>query len=428
MDPEEPQAMNILIVKLSAIGDVIHALPALAALRRCFPDADITWVIEEAAADLLTENPDLNRVIVSGRKRWIQEFRRGRIAQPLREMLAFFREIRRRPYDLVIDFHGLMKSAAIVLISGGKRKLGYNSLQELSGLFYNEKIPEDLGKHAVDRYLDFVRYLAQGREGRDAERLKGPPEFTIAVGEEERRRVAALLAEHAEILLPAKTNRLHEPEDERGFVGPANHALATSPHMLHMERAAPALPLMPIRKESNRKGDAFEGGPDSQGFRFIAVSPVAFWETKLWQDEKFAELADRLREELGIGVVLTGGEAGPLERIRGRMRTKAVNLGGRTTLRDLACLYRQAALLVTTDSGPMHLAAAMGTPVVALFGPTDPARTGPYGPGHRIVRKEIPCSPCFRRQCEAPRCMTEISVEDVFEAVREMVAGREGNY
>ena len=70
---------------------------------------------------------------------------------------------------------------------------------------------------------------------------------------------------------------------------------------------------------------------------------------------------------------------------------RAVNLGGRTTLRELACLYRQAALVITTDSGPMHLAAAVGTPVVALFGPTDPARTGPYGPGHRIIRSRLSC-------------------------------------
>jgi 3-deoxy-D-manno-octulosonic-acid transferase/heptosyltransferase-1 len=157
----------------------------------------------------------------------------------------------------------------------------------------------------------------------------------------------------------------------------------------------------------------------------VAVNPVAFWETKLWEEEKFAELCDRLREELGIGIVLTGGESAPLERICRKMRTKAVNLGGRTTLRELACIYREAALLVTTDSGPMHLAAAVGTPIVALFGPTDPARTGPYGPGHRIIRKGLSCSPCFRKRCETPRCMTDISVEEVFTAVKEMLAGRE---
>jgi heptosyltransferase-1 len=313
MDPEEPQAVNILIVKLSAIGDVIHTLPSLAALRRCHPDADITWVVEEAAADLLTENPDLNRVIVSGRKRWIRELRRGKIAAPLREMLSFFREIRRRPYDLVIDFHGLLKSAAIVLISGGKRKLGYNSLQELSGLFYNEKIPEQMGKHAVDRYLDFVGYLSQG-EGRDAACLKEPPKFTITIGEAEQRRVEALMNEHAALFMAGD--------------GYGDHRIES-------------------------------GGRRKPGRRFVAVNPIAFWETKLWEEEKFAELCDRINRELGIGVILTGGAADPLDSIRARMTTEAVNLGGRTTLRELACLYRQAALVITTDSGPMHLAAAV---------------------------------------------------------------------
>ncbi|MDO9229609.1 MAG: glycosyltransferase family 9 protein [Syntrophales bacterium] len=388
--------MNILIVKLSAIGDVIHTLPSLAALRRCYPDADITWVIEEEAADLLTENPDLNRVIVSGRKRWIRELRRGKIAAPLREMRSFFREIRRRPYDLVIDFHGLLKSAAIVLISGAKRKLGYDSLQEGSGLFYNEKIPEDLGKHAVDRYLDFVHYLAGGPNGRNAACLNGPPEFKISVGEEERRRVAELLNEH-NAMFPSGGER-HPP---------------------------PPPPPHPLPAGDRPKAETVTGreGMNRDLPRFIAVNPVAFWETKLWEDEKFAELGDRLREELGIGVVLTGGESGPLERIRGRMRTEAANLGGRTTLRELACLYRQASLVVTTDSGPMHLAAAMGTPVVALFGPTDPARTGPYGHGHRVIRHALSCAPCLRKRCDDPRCMTEICVEEVFEAAREALAG-----
>ena len=134
------------------------------------------------------------------------------------------------------------------------------------------------------------------------------------------------------------------------------------------------------------------GGRKSER-RFVAVNPVAFWETKLWEDKKFAELGDRIRQELGIGVILTGGEAGPLDRIRAQMKTEAVNLGGRTTLRDLAFLYSEAALVITTDSGPMHLAAAVGTPVIALFGPTDPARTGPYGPGHRVIRSGLTACP-----------------------------------
>jgi heptosyltransferase-1 len=373
MDPEGPEKVNILIVKLSAIGDVIHTLPALAALRRRYPDADITWVVEEAAADLLTDHPHLDRVLISRRKTWLRDLRRGRIAAPLRDMRAFLRQLRSRPYDLVIDFHGLFKSAIIVLVSRGKRKLGYDSMQEGSGLFYNEKIPEDMEKHAVDRYLDFVRYL--GGNGSEASCFAEAPEFAIVSGGEDLRYRTAL------------QNELSDGVET-------------------------------VRSQ----GDSTESGRGRKAKgRFVAVSPVALWETKLWEDNKFAELGDRICRELGIDVILTGGEAGPLEKIKARMKTVAVNLGGRTTLRELASLYRNAALVITTDSGPMHIAAAVGTPVVALFGPTDPARTGPYGRGHRIIRSGLSCSPCFRKHCTPPRCMTEITVEDVFTAVKEIL-------
>lgn len=365
--------MNILIVKLSAIGDVIHTLPSLSALRSCFPGANITWVVEEAASDILLDHPDLDRVIVSGRKRWLTEIRRGRIDGPLREIRSFLGDLRDRRYDLVIDFHGLLKSALIVLISGGKRKLGYDSLQELSGLFYNEKIPEEMGKHAVERYLDFVRHVA---EGKGQACIPKTPTFTVAIGEREERRVAELLKEASAILTTST--------------------------------------------KDDWKTDS--GGMKKGGGRFVAVNPVALWETKLWEDEKLAELCDRIREELRIGVVFTGKESAPLERICSKMQTRAVNLGGRTTLRELACLYRHAALLVTTDSGPMHLAAAVNTPVVSLFGPTDPLRTGPYGPGHRVVRKDLSCMPCFRKRCETKRCMKEIGVDEVLMHVRELLS------
>ncbi len=371
--------MNILIVKLSAIGDVIHTLPALAALRRLYPAADITWVVEEAAADLLRDHPALDRVLVSRRKSWLGEVRRGRIAAPLAEMRAFLRALRCRPYDLVIDFHGLLKSAVVVALSGGRRRLGYDSLQEMSGLFYTEKIPEDMAKHAVDRYLDFIRPLAREAHAR-YDSLIAAPSFAIAIGRAHQRRVDALLAEHAPLLATAGG-----------------------------------------REENGRTAGAAGGEPPA--IRFVAVNPVAFWETKLWEEEKFAGLCDRIRRETGLPVILTGGAAGPLDRIRARMKTEAVNLGGRTTLRELACLYERAALVVTTDSGPMHLAAAMGTPLVALFGPTDPVRTGPYGKGHRVIRRSLACMPCFRKRCETTACMREISVEEVLTAVKEQLAG-----
>ena len=341
--------MNILIVKLSAIGDVVHTLPSLAALRNHYPAAHITWVIEEAAADLIEGHPHLDRVLVSRRKAWIREIRGGRnISAVFREISSFVSTLRDRHYDLVIDFHGLFKSALVVLLSGGPRKLGYDSMQELSGLFLNEKIHEDMEKHAVDRYLDLLRHL-----GTDTKE----PAFLIPVEEENRLRVDHLLS-------------------AAGIDG-------TTP--------------------------------------FIAVNPVAYWKTKLWGDERFALLCDALIEELDTRIILTGGPGDPsLPHIEGLMKHPCINLAGKTTLRDLACLYQRARLVVTTDSGPMHIAAAMGTPTVALFGPTNPDRTGPYGAGHRVIRKPLPCSPCLRKECDTMQCMKDISVEEVLEVVKEV--------
>jgi len=341
-----PTEVNILIVKLSAIGDVVHTLPSLSALRKLYPAADITWVIEEAASDLIKDHPYLDRVVVSHRKCWIRDLKKGQIGKTIKDIRSFIRAVRERPYDLVIDFHGLLKSAIIVFLTSGRRKLGYHSMQELSGLFLNEKILEDMGKHAVLRYLDFPRYL-----GADL----GEPEFLIPIQQENRERVEELL----------KANRID-------------------------------------RKDG-----------------FVVVNPIAFWETKLWEDEKFARLCDLIVERLKVSVIFTGSESESIHRIQFLMTLPSINLGGRTTLRDLAYLYQLGALLVTTDSGPMHLAAAMGTPVIALFGPTDPLRTGPFGQGHTVIRKGLPCSPCFLKKCATKKCMREITVEDVFREVKE---------
>lgn len=337
--------MNILIVKLSAIGDVIHTLPSLAALRRLYPNAHITWVVEEAAADIVKSHPYLNAVIVSRRKSWSKDILNYKFLKPLFNMCLLIKELRRRRYDLVIDFHGLFKSSIIVLLSSGKRKLGYDSLQELSGLFLNEKIPEDMNKHAVDRYLDLPRYL-----GANIDKAK----FVLPQNNDAEAKVKSLMSKY-----------------------------------------------------------------NLDGKNFIAINPIAYWETKLWDDDNFARLADLIKNNLKMNIVFTGSEKRSNEGITSKMKTKGINLGGQTTLLELAYLYKKARLVITTDSGPMHLAAAIGTPVVALFGPTDPARTGPYGEGHTIVRTELPCSPCFLKKCPTRKCMQNISAEQVFAVIAE---------
>ena len=157
----------------------------------------------------------------------------------------------------------------------------------------------------------------------------------------------------------------------------------------------------------------------------ILLNPHARWPTKKWSAERWAALADRLVRERGAAVVVIGGpseaaEGRRLEQTAGQMLH---DFTGRTTLLQCAALMEEADLVVTCDSGPMHLAAAVGTPVLALFGPTDPARTGPYGPGHRVIRAGVECAPCLRRRCprEERICMTALSVDRVFEAASEML-------
>lgn len=337
--------MNILIVKLSAIGDVIHTLPSLSALRRLYPDAHITWVVEEAAADLIVNHPLLDEALIFRRKGWLKKIKAGQFRSSWREMRSFFRQLRGRSYELVIDFHGLLKSSVIVFLSKGKRKLGYDSWQELSCLFLNEKIPEHMNKHAVDRYLDFPCYLGAKIE---------KAEFIFPAGDDAQNKVRLLLKKY---------------------------------------------------KVDDKK--------------FIAINPVAYWETKLWDNEKFARLADLIHRKSQLKVVFTGSKKESIGNIISAMATEGINLGGETSLLELAYLYKKARMVITTDSGPMHLAAAVKTPVIALFGPTDPGRTGPYGDGHTIIRTDLSCSPCFLKKCATKKCMEDISPEQVFVVIEE---------
>jgi heptosyltransferase-1 len=364
MDHAGPSKMNILIVKLSAIGDVVHTLPSLAALRKLYPLAFITWVIEEGAADLIQDHPYLDQVLVSHRKRWFRDLKNGHL-KTVGEILDFIKELRSRRYDLVIDFHGLLKSSCIVFLASAERKIGFDSMQELSGLFIHEKIPEDMDKHAVERYLDLVRYL----ENMEFVMSGGGICKAPVVADDGRRKVEFVIP-----VLAAHDKRIAQLLTSNGLTG-----------------------------------------------EFVAVNPIALWKTKLWDDAGFARLCDRIVAELKLPVVFTGTNKQDITPIQSLMSVPSVNLAGETSLRELACLYRHATLLITTDSGPMHIAAAIGTPVVALFGPTDARRTGPYGKGNRVVSVDIPCRPCFQKKCSTRECMRGITADAVFSAVREIL-------
>ncbi|MCX5901313.1 MAG: lipopolysaccharide heptosyltransferase I, partial [Proteobacteria bacterium] len=144
--------MKILVIRLSAIGDVVHTLPAVQLLKKYLPGCRITWLVEEFAADLIAGYEGIDAVIVSKRTSWLQTLRTGNAAAACTEAAAFFRELRREEYDLVLDFQGLFKSGMLAGLARGKRKIGFAHAREGAPLFYTEKAPEpEFNDHAITR-------------------------------------------------------------------------------------------------------------------------------------------------------------------------------------------------------------------------------------------------------------------------------------
>jgi len=335
---------RLLIVKPSSLGDIVHALPVLSALRRRFPSARLSWLVKREWADVLEGHPDLDEVLA--------------VDLSATGWPAAVRAVRAGRFDLVVDLQGLLRSAVLGWVSGSPARVGLANGREGSPWFYTHRVPvPDASMHAVDRYLLVARFL-----GADPEQ-PGPSAFLLPRDAAAEVRVEALLA----------------------------------------------------------------AAGIQDGTVLAALNPSARWTTKRWPAESFAAVGDWLQRQ-GARVVMVGGrEERPAgEAVIRSMRTVPLDLGGRTSIKELIALLRRLRMFITNDSGPMHLAAALGTPVVALFGPTDPARTGPYGAGHTVLRSGVPCSPCFSRRCAnavAMECLTAIHPQQVIESVMKLLKG-----
>lgn len=335
---------RILIIKPSSLGDVVHALPTLQALRARFPRASIAWLVKQQWAGLLERAEGLDEVwpLQPGVTGWLSEVPRLRAAG----------------FELVVDLQGLFRSGAMAWLTGCPARIGFAAGREGSPAFYTHRVPMSTAYlHAVDRYL-----LVAAAVGAS---IEPTPEFRLRPLPEDRREVAALL-------------------------------------------------------------DRYGLQPDGP---WMAMSVSARWLTKRWPLECFAATADRVQQEGLAAVVLIGGpEDRPMMRtVKQLMRTKAVDLTGATGLGLLPALLESAALLLANDSGPLHVAAAVGTPVVTFYGPTSPVLSGPYGNGHRVLTSEVPCRPCFSRTCRNTirlQCLKSIAPEQAMEAVRRLLRAR----
>lgn len=328
---------HILLIKPSSLGDIVHAMPTCAAIRRVYPKARLTWLVKRAWHGLVERIDGVDRV-------WPVE-------STLTGWLSQVFLLRAERFDLVVDLQGLFRSAAIGWLSGSPLLVGLANGREGSPWFYSRRVPvPQLEMHAVDRYLLVAKAVGAVEAG--------TPEFRFRIPQADHDEVDRLLS--------------------RSGVTP--------------------------------------------GTSWVAMNVSARWPTKRWPAASFAEVADRLQQEGFGAVVMIGGpdERADVAAVSAMMKTPAIDLAGATTVGLLPALLSKASLLITNDSGPMHIAAAVGTPVVALFGPTSAVRTGPYGAGHSVLTGKAPCSPCFSRFCKNASylaCLTDITPDRVLFAV-----------
>ena len=337
---------NILVVKLSAIGDVIHALPVSYAVKETFPDAHLTWVVEPTAYDILEGNPCIDNIILFEKKRFrtVRGF--------LEEFRPFRHELRARKYDAALDLQGLFKSAAIVAQSGAKLRLGTANMREGSAYVSHSIKGVHVSGHIVERYLDVARAL-----GCRVDEVR----FPVAVSPAE--------AASAEGLLAA------------------------------------------------------EGVPENRSFAVLAIG--ANWPNKRWPVKYFAVLADWLYGEKLIPVLVGGGrlDESLVCDIEALTEVPPVNLVGRTSLKELAHIFKRADLVLGGDTGPVHLAAGLGTKTVMLMGPTDANRNGPYGQQQNAMEIPRSCKACWKRRCpKGIDCLAILSVEEVKGKIRAVLA------
>jgi lipopolysaccharide heptosyltransferase I len=307
---------RIALIKLSSLGDVVHALPVAATLRARVADAHLTWIVERREAAVLRDHPALDALVAVDTRRW----RRARGLRDLTDAVAAAetrRRLRAAAFDVAVDLQGLLKSGVLAAATRAPLRIGFAARrcrEPLSALFTNRRVePPAAARHVVDQHL-------------------------------------ALLAP------------LHVTDPVREF-------------------------RLPVDAAAEARADEFLA---AAGFkhdrRLVVVNPGAGRPDKRWPVERFRQLAERVGEDTGAFVLVVWG---PGEEAAGR---RIVPDGGRavlgppTNLDELVAFLRRASVLVAGDTGPLHLAAALGTPCVGLYGPTSAVRNGPYGSGHRCLQ------------------------------------------
>jgi len=327
-------ARSFLIVRLGALGDIVHAIPVVAALRQAHPDARIGWLVQPRFAPLLELVDGLDQVHAIDRRHGAQVMRQVRAAR----------------YDVCFDLQGLLKSAALARVSGSARVIGFSRplLRESAAAFAYGAHGGDGTGHIVDKNLSLLEVVGIHSRVRA---------FPIRV---------------------------------------------------------PASVVVPSTRQILRTG------PEQP---FALINPGAAWPNKQWPAERFGAVARRLFETHGCrSAVLWGPDEATLAAAVARASGGAASMAPQTSMIEALSLAAAASLVLSGDTGPLHLAAAVGTPVIGLFGPTPPERNGPWRGSDRVVSAHGRCACVFKRRCTASDwCMAQITVDDVMTAIQRRI-------
>lgn len=326
---------RFLIVRLGSLGDVIHGVPVVGALRQRFPDASIEWAVDRRYVELLA--------LVRGLDRTIAVDTRGALSR----LAATIADLRRGDYACAFDLQGLLKSAVLARLAGARKTVGFTRAhlrERAAALFYSDAI-EPRGAHVIEKNLSLLAVVG-------------------------------------------------------------------------IERPAVSFPIdVPRTTASDAVTTRFPDG-------YAVVNPGAAWPNKRWPPERFGAVAQALRERIAVpSIVLWGPGEERLATAVVDASRGAAQLSPPTTIVDLFAIARGARLIVSGDTGPLHVAAAVGTPVVALFGPTRAERNGPWSPDDVSISRTHMCACIYERRCrrQVP-CIDDISVADVVRAIEQRVS------
>jgi len=346
-------ADRVLLVRLGALGDIVHAIPVAAALRRAFPSARIDWLVGAKHRDILDLVPVIDRRLVWPGAGFPTLGRRG--AEPSPTIVAI-RELRRARYDVAIDLQGLLKSAILARASGAGRVVGFASpylRERLARPFYTDAFDPGCGG-------------------------------------------------------------IYDPRETR-------HVVQINLGLLEPLGLTVVRPEFPIERVDS---DVAKRIADRTGGRYALLNPGAAWPNKRWPPRRFGAVAAALRARHDLASVVTWG---PGEQAIAEETVAASNgaasLTPPTSIADLVALARGATLMISGDTGPTHIATALGTPIVGIYGPTRPSRNGPWSPADAVVSRDNVCECHHLRRCRRTMmCLSDIGVDEVLSAVERRLA------